>query len=133
MNTHLQSLLVTEASAWIIIHLAITDDHRTRLGDLGACEIVYRALKFHKISPVVCECLCWAIKNLSYQNDANRCKFGSIGACEEVVDILAKHPSNAPVSRAVWGAIVNLSCENCENKLRFDDLGELLGLGFMKY
>ncbi len=133
MSIHLASRSVAEASSWLLITLAASDDSRTHLGDIGACEVVSEALQQHSASARLCESLCWTVKNLSYRNDDNRSRFGSLGACELVAGALMRHPNNVQVSKAVWGAIVNLSCDNSENKLRFDGLGDVLGLGFMKY
>ncbi len=79
-------------------------------------------MKEHPSSAAVQENGCWALINLTSNNDANKVKAGGCGAIEAVVAALRAHPSSAAVQEKGCWALINLT-SNDANEVKAGGCG----------
>ncbi|RYG69842.1 hypothetical protein EON64_01715 [archaeon] len=104
---------------------------RERLGQLGACQAVTKALLYHEGNEEVAMYGCYAVQALALDSEHNKHVLNEAGVCPVVVQTLRGYrhsPTGSGATEAAGRAINNMSMGCAENKLSLGSAGACEGL-----
>lgn len=113
----------SEAALALLVHLAVEDGSRGRMGAAGACEAVAGALRAFSWSREVQDVGLKAVNKLSISTPDNKRRFGAAQGCELLVAALTGFPGDRDVQYNALEAIERLSVGCDENQKKLGALG----------
>ena len=99
------------------------DERRALIGKAGGIEAVTNAMRLHPTVVPLLKYACWALINLSSNNNDNKIRIAQAGGLELLLDTMQKHPTAEGLLEQACAALASLSSNNDNNRRRISKVG----------
>lgn len=118
IKRHKAQAKILEVACDAIRSLCALESNRDRLGQVGACEVMARALVSYVNDLELTRWICRALGHLSNRHVENSTIIGQNGACQNLIIAIQKYPLSLELCVEACWAIRQLALNHFDNKMR---------------